>query len=62
MLVEHGGHGGDVAAPVAMEIIHNYFDSVAPADRDAPRVGLPRRRNHTVEAPPSTAENEEPAP
>jgi penicillin-binding protein 2 len=54
-LVEHGGHGGDVAAPVAMEIIHNYFESVAPGDRAAPHVGLPRRHNHSVEAPPATA-------
>ena len=44
MLVEHGGHGGDVAAPLAMEIIDNYFETVAPADREAPRVGLLRRR------------------
>ncbi|HVY37359.1 MAG TPA: penicillin-binding protein 2 [Polyangia bacterium] len=42
VLVEHGGHGGDVSAPVAMEIIHNYFENVAPNDRDAPHVGLPR--------------------
>ena len=28
VLVEHGGHGGDVAAPVAMEIVDNYFDNV----------------------------------
>jgi penicillin-binding protein 2 len=58
VLVEHGGHGGDVAAPVAMEIIHNYFDSVAPADREAPHVGLPRRRrNQSVEAPEPSAED-----
>ncbi|HEY4185364.1 MAG TPA: penicillin-binding protein 2, partial [Polyangia bacterium] len=44
VLVEHGGHGGDVAAPVAMEIAHGYFESVAPADRAAPHIGLPRRR------------------
>jgi len=44
VLVEHGGHGGDVAAPVAMEIAHGYFESVAPADRAAPHLGLPRRR------------------
>jgi penicillin-binding protein 2 len=44
VLVEHGGHGGDVAAPLAMEIVHNYFETVAPADKDAPHVGLPRRR------------------
>ncbi len=43
VLVEHGGHGGDVSAPVAMEIIHNYFENVAPTDREAPHVGLPRR-------------------
>jgi penicillin-binding protein 2 len=61
VLVEHGGHGGDVAAPVAMEIIHNYFDSVAPADREAPHVGLPRRHKNLVEAPEPAAEAPEPA-
>jgi hypothetical protein len=30
VIVEHGGHGGDVAAPVAMEIVDGYFESVAP--------------------------------
>jgi penicillin-binding protein 2 len=44
VLIEHGGHGGEVAAPVAMEIVHNYFEQVAPQDRNAPRVGLLRRR------------------
>ena len=44
VLVEHGGHGGDVAAPLAMEIVHNTFETVMPAERDAPRIGLPRRR------------------
>jgi penicillin-binding protein 2 len=61
VLVEHGGHGGDVAAPVAMEIIHNYFETVAPADREAPHLGLPRRRGTHAPAPepapdPTTAE------
>ncbi|HZL21214.1 MAG TPA: penicillin-binding protein 2 [Polyangia bacterium] len=61
VLVEHGGHGGDVAAPVAMEIIHNYFETVAPADREAPHLGLPRRRGTHVPTPepepdPTTAE------
>jgi penicillin-binding protein 2 len=55
VLVEHGGHGGDVAAPVAMEIVHNYFDSVDPADRDTPRVGLPRRRRNATVEPPATS-------
>ena len=44
VLVEHGGHGGDVAAPLAMEIVDKTFETVFPADRDAPHVGLPRRR------------------
>jgi penicillin-binding protein 2 len=77
VLVEHGGHGGDVAAPVAMEIVDKYFESVAPADREAPHVGLPRRRHNSgdtagvpepprvqakaVEAPAPAAE-EAPAP
>jgi len=60
VLVEHGGHGGDVAAPVAMEIIHNYFETVAPADKDAPHVGLPRRHHNVVEAPQTTAEVDAP--
>jgi penicillin-binding protein 2 len=58
VLVEHGGHGGDVAAPVAMEIIDKYFETIAPADRAAPHVGLPRRHKNLVEAPaPSAAED-----
>jgi penicillin-binding protein 2 len=44
VLVEHGGHGGEVAAPVAMEIAHNYFETVAPDQKAAPRLGLPHRR------------------
>jgi len=44
VLVEHGGHGGDVSAPLAMDIIHNYFETIAPADREAPHVGRPKRR------------------
>jgi penicillin-binding protein 2 len=37
VIVEHGGHGGDVAAPLAMEIVDGYFDSVAPpAERPVP--------------------------
>jgi len=51
VLVEHGGHGGDVAAPVAMEIAHGYFESVAPADRAAPHLGLPRRRPGRMVSP-----------
>ncbi len=44
VLIEHGGHGGEVAAPAAMEIVHNYFETVAPDQKNAPRIGLPRRR------------------
>jgi penicillin-binding protein 2 len=47
VLVEHGGHGGDVAAPVAVEIIENYFDLQATADASDPkaaaRPGLRKR-------------------
>ena len=59
VLVEHGGHGGDVAAPLAMEIVRNYFDNVDPADKDAPRVGQTRRhvaRGPSAEAGATTAE------
>jgi penicillin-binding protein 2 len=50
VLVEHGGHGGEVAAPVAMEIVHGYFETVAPDQKNAPRLGLPRRRSSTASA------------
>jgi len=53
VLVEHGGHGGDISAPPAMEIIENYFETVAPADKDAPHLGLPRKRGPRPEAPPA---------
>lgn len=43
VLIEHGGHGGEVAAPAAMEIVHNYFENVAPDQKNAPHIGLPRR-------------------
>ncbi|MBI5479218.1 MAG: penicillin-binding protein 2 [Deltaproteobacteria bacterium] len=33
VLVEHGGLGGHVAAPVAMEIMRGYFEQVAPERR-----------------------------
>ncbi|HXU62893.1 MAG TPA: penicillin-binding protein 2 [Polyangia bacterium] len=49
VLVEHGGHGGDVAAPVAMEIYHNYFETVAPTERDAPKIGLPKHHLKTLD-------------
>ncbi|HEY2731404.1 MAG TPA: penicillin-binding protein 2 [Polyangia bacterium] len=59
VLVEHGGHGGEVAAPLAVEIVNNYFDTVAPADKNAPHLGLPRRRGGIV---PMGEEASAPAP
>jgi membrane peptidoglycan carboxypeptidase len=44
VLIEHGGHGGEVAAPAAMEIVKGYFDTVAPDQKNAPRLGLPRHK------------------
>ena len=39
VLVEHGGHGGSVAAPVAVEIVENYFETVvSPEERNPPRI------------------------
>jgi len=39
VLVEHGGHGGAVAAPVAAEIVEGYFDGVVPPEeRNPPRL------------------------
>jgi penicillin-binding protein 2 len=33
VLIEHGGLGGHVAAPTALEIIRGYYDQVAPEQR-----------------------------
>jgi penicillin-binding protein 2 len=43
VLVEHGGHGGDVSAPIAVEIVNNYFETISPGDKDAPRIAKPVR-------------------
>jgi penicillin-binding protein 2 len=61
LLVEHGGHGGDVAAPLAVEIVRNYFDNVAPADREAPKVTVRRRTLAVAPAPARAAPAEAPA-
>jgi penicillin-binding protein 2 len=44
VLVEHGGHGGEVAAPIAVEIVDNYFTTVAPDQKNVPRALVTRRR------------------
>jgi penicillin-binding protein 2 len=49
VIVEHGGHGGEVAAPIAMEFVKSYFDTVEPEARNAPRMGLPKRRRSDAE-------------
>src|ERR1017187_399913 len=54
VLVEHGGHGGSVSAPVAVEIVENYFDTVVPPDeRNPPRVSHrgERRLSATADKP-----------
>ncbi|HVR64482.1 MAG TPA: penicillin-binding transpeptidase domain-containing protein, partial [Polyangia bacterium] len=61
VLVEHGGHGGEVAAPLAVEIVHNYFETVAPDQRNAPRIGLPRHRGPRVVDDAETAAEAPPA-
>lgn len=55
VLVEHGGHGGSVAAPVAAEIVENYFDSVVPPEeRNPPHINHhgERRLSATADKPP----------
>lgn len=43
--------GGEVAAPVATEIVRRYFDEIAPSEREAPRLGLVRHANLRVRGP-----------
>jgi penicillin-binding protein 2 len=43
VLVEHGGLGGHVAAPVAMEIMRGYFEQLVPEKRVSRRGDAPRR-------------------
>jgi penicillin-binding protein 2 len=51
VLVEHGGHGGAVAAPAAVEIVENYFDTVAPPeDRNPPKVSHKGERRLSASA------------
>ncbi|MDB4982396.1 MAG: Cell division protein FtsI [Myxococcales bacterium] len=64
VLVEHGGHGGEVAAPLAVEIVNNYFETVAPdqkpvAFKKAPP--SPRRPSEEAAIKVPTLENK-PAP
>jgi len=59
VLVEHGGHGGSVAAPVAAEIVENYFDSVVPPEeRNPPKVSHKGERRLSASADKPTWENE----
>lgn len=66
VLVEHGGHGGAVAAPVAVEIVENYFDTVVPPEeRNPPRVSHrgERRMSATADKPEAQARpSAQPAP
>jgi penicillin-binding protein 2 len=68
VLVEHGGHGGSVAAPVAVEIVENYFESVVPPEeRNPPRISHrgERRLSATADKPapePRHADKPESAP
>ncbi|HEY2901127.1 MAG TPA: penicillin-binding protein 2 [Polyangia bacterium] len=62
VLVEHGGHGGEVAAPLAVDIVRNYFDTVAPDQKNAPRVGLPHRRIGRLAEGTASADAPEPSP
>jgi penicillin-binding protein 2 len=50
VLVEHGGLGGHVAAPVAMQIIQGYFQQVAPDQRPVAMDAPPLRVNGPLPA------------
>ncbi len=41
VLIEHGGKGGGVAAPVAMEIVRSYFENVASGGKPTAVVQVP---------------------
>jgi penicillin-binding protein 2 len=53
VLVEHGGHGGAVAAPVAAEIVENYYETVVPPDeRNPPKLSHRGERRLSASADP----------
>jgi penicillin-binding protein 2 len=54
VLVEHGGFGGEVAAPIATEIMRGYFNEIEPSFRDGSPLGLPRSPKAPVSAPGKT--------
>ena len=61
VLVEHGGHGGAVSAPVAAEIVESYYDTVVPPEeRNPPHLSRKgeRRLSATVEKPAEDAQVE----
>jgi penicillin-binding protein 2 len=63
VLVEHGGHGGSVAAPVAAEIVENYFETVAPLEeRNPPKVSHKGERRLSATADKPAWERERTAP
>jgi penicillin-binding protein 2 len=51
VLVEHGGFGGEVAAPVATEIVRGYFNEIAPSGREAIRSGAQPKPKGRVTGP-----------
>jgi penicillin-binding protein 2 len=42
VLIEHGGHGGQAAAPVAMEVFKGWFEVVAPQAAGADKAAAPK--------------------
>jgi penicillin-binding protein 2 len=45
VLIEHGGHGGQVAAPVATEIVKGYFENVVQGGRPTNVAQVPLSRD-----------------
>src|SRR5262249_50910352 len=57
VLVEHGGHGGDLGPPIAAGVGPHHLDPGPPGRRDAPHVGKAVRRAARLadSVPPTTA-------
>ena len=55
VLVEHGGHGGEISAPIVRKVLETYF-GIPPKDEPAPRPPQPKPSDEDERTPVVTAQ------